>query len=271
MEKLIKTYGYKDAVGLSEFLLNYQDTLDYRYLFASKEWLLSFLEVYKPKDNFLILSENDHNYFSLSVLDNKLVFTGDPFNDFNGVFISDPHDQYDFRKIIQYFSEFSFAIKWVNLFEPRLIKKLSKSDRFQEGIIGLKILREGRFQDYDKVVSSRIRRMYDKFSDSLRFSRIFGAEIKNNPDILKNLLSTRRDKLLNKKKEEYNLSFEQKFNEFITKLISFDSLWKNIFIDYCVHKDTGAIMASTINFVKDKIYQLAGGGDFGRLDKGNGA
>lgn len=252
MQKLIKPYSYKNAAGISEFLLNYRNTLDYRHLFASKEWLLSFLEIYKPKRNFLINSENGRNYFSLSELNNQLIFTGDPFNDFNGIFVSDSKDQYDFKKIIQCFSESGYRIKWANLFEPRFLEELSKNGELQEGVVGLKILRGEKSQDYGNLVSGRIRRMYDKFSSDLVFFRIFGADIKNNQIILKNLLSARRGKLLEKKKEEYNLSFGEEFNEFITNVVSFNSVWGNVFIDYCISRDNDTVMASSLNFMKDK-------------------
>lgn len=252
MQQQIKPYSYKDAAGISEFLLNYRSTLDYRHLFASKEWLLSFLEVYKPKRNFLIKSENSKNYFSLSEINNQLILTGDPFNDFNGVFVGDSKNQYDFKKIIQCFSELSYSIKWTNLFEPRFLEELSENGELQEGVVGLKILRDEKYQEYGNLVSSRIRRMYDRFSKDLVFYRIFGVDIKNNPITLKNLLSTRRGKLLDKRKEEYSLSFEEKFSEFITNVVSFNSIWRNVFIDYCIIRDTGVIVASSLNFLKDR-------------------
>ncbi|PIP86725.1 hypothetical protein COW82_00480, partial [Candidatus Campbellbacteria bacterium CG22_combo_CG10-13_8_21_14_all_43_18] len=102
MQHLIESYSYKDADRISKFLLNYRDTVDYRYIFASKEWILSFLEIYKPQQNFLIQSKNGRNYFTLSALNSEIVFTGDPFNDFNAVFTRDSEDQYDFKDIIKY-------------------------------------------------------------------------------------------------------------------------------------------------------------------------
>jgi hypothetical protein len=251
---IIKKYSYKERDQIDKFLIDYRDTLDYRYIFASREWLLSFLEIYKPEDNFLILSQNYHNYFSLSIIDNNLVFTGDPFNDFNGVFVKNTQDKYNFKEIIHYFLKIGFDIKFFNLFEDCFINELLKIDNILEAspTIGLKILCKGGSSTYNIIVSKRIHKMYTKFSEKLIFFRIFGDEIKNNSYILNNLFSNRRNKLLSKKKEEYNLSFEHSFDEFIKTLISFDTIFKNVFIDYCVHKDTGIIMASTLNFVKDK-------------------
>ncbi len=252
MQTIIKPYSYKDIDVLEKHLLDYRDTFNYRHLFASKEWLLSFLELYKPEHNFLIQSGNSRNYFSLSVFDNDLVFTGDPFNDFNGMFMSDDKDRYDFRKIVQYFSELGYKIKWVNLFEPHLPGEISKDAGIQEGVIGLKIIRNAKTQNYDTVVSKRIQQMYERFSENILFYRVFGLEIKNNSTILKDLFFTRQQKLMSKRQKEYNLSFEQKFNEFIAKLISSDSILGNVFIDYCVNRQTGEILASSLNFVKDK-------------------
>lgn len=248
----IKPYNYKDAASIREILLDYRNTLDYRHLFASKEWLLPFLEIYKLEYNFLIKSRNGKNYFSLSKLNNELVFTGDPFNDFNGAFVNDPDDKYDFKNIIQHFSEAGYRIKWTNLFESRFLEELSKNDRLKEGIVGLKILRGENTQDYDNFVSARILRMYDKFSENLVFFRIFGTDINDNPIILRNLLSARRAKLLEKKKEEYNPSFEKEFDKFIIKVVSIPTLWKNVFIDYCVNINTNVVVSSSLNFMKDK-------------------
>lgn len=251
MHQTIKLYNYKDAATISEFLLNYRDILDYRHLFASKEWLLSFLEIYKPKKNFLIQSENKRNYFSLSELNDQLIFTGDPFNDFNGVFISDSMDQYDFKNIIWYFLKLGYRINWVNLFESHLLEELSKNGELQEGVVGLKILRGEKPQNYNNLVSNRIRRMYERFSKNLIFFRMFGTDFKNDFSILKKLLFIRRFKLWKKKREEYNPSFEEKFDQFIINVISFDSIWKNFFIDYCLDKNNGNLMAATFNFIKD--------------------
>jgi hypothetical protein len=226
--------------------------LDYRQLFSSKEWLLSFLEVFKPKRNFLIRLKNSKNYFSLSEIDNKLVFTGDPFNDFNSVFIGDFKDYYDFDNIINEFSNIGYEFRWTNLFEVYFLEKLIKYNGLQEGVIGLKIVFKNKYHNYDNLVSNRIRKMYQRFSKNLEFFRLFGSDLNKNPDILVNLLSTRRNKLLEKKKEEWNPSFEKKFDEFIMKVVSFHSIWNNVFIDYCVDKNDGTILASSFNFIKDK-------------------
>lgn len=252
MQHLIESYSYKDADRISKFFLDYRDTANYRYLFASKEWILSFLETYKPEQNFLIRSEDSKNYFSLSELNDELIFTGDPFNDFNVVFTGDSEDQYNFKKIIQYFSESGYKIKWVNLFESSLIKKLSESGELQEGVISLQILNSGTLQNYDNLVSDRICRMYNRYSEGLEFCRIFGRDIKSNPGILMDLLSTRHNKLLERKKDEYNLSFDKEFDKFITSVIDFSSIWGNVFIDYCVNRNNGTVMAASLNFIKDK-------------------
>lgn len=251
MQHLIESYSYKDADRISKFLLNYRDTADYRYLFASKEWILSFLEAYKPKLNFLIHSKNSRNYFSLSKLNSKLEFTGDPFNDFNGVFLGASGDRYDFGEVIESFSGLGYTIKWANLFELQLLQKLSRGGNLREGITGMRIPSSEETQGYDGLVSRRVRRMYDKFSGDFTFFRMFGADIKSNKAVLEELLLTRQRKLLEKRNEEYNSSFEGKFNEFITNLMNFNSLQENVFIDYCVRKGVGEIVASSLNFTKD--------------------
>lgn len=252
MQTKIEQYSYDNIAKINGALLEYRDTIDYRNFFASKEWLLSFLELYKPKVNFLIRSNNGQNYFSLSVFNGELVFTGNPFNDFNSVLTKTGRDLYNFGEIIKYFSELGYKIKWNNLFELHLLKALSEFGKIQVRATCLKITHATEIQGYDVLVSNKIRQMYEKFSDSLSFFRTFGNGIQNDPTILEDLLRLRQDKLLNQKKKEYNLSFENTFNEFIKKLSNFNSLEKNLFIDYCTNKDGGEIVAASFNFIKDK-------------------
>lgn len=253
MKTPIHPYNKTNIDAVSGFLCDYRNTSDYRYLFSSKEWLLAFIDIYAPKENFFIQSKSTRNHFSLSIFDNQVVFTGDPFNDFNGVFINDSNDVYDFKEIVEYLANYNHKIKWTNLFDQNLLDELEKNKKgtIQEAVIGLKILRENA-KSYDCVISSRILRMYNKFSKYLSFYRVFGNEIHNRPYLLKTLLSNRQEKLLTKKNKEHNPSFEPKFNEFITKLVSFDSLWNNVFLDYCVDQKTSKIVAMSLNFIKDK-------------------
>ena len=94
--------------------------------------------------------------------------------------------------------------------------------------------------------------MYNKSSNSLSFRRAFGAEIYEKPYLLKTLLSSRQEKLITKKSKEYNLSFEPEFNKFMVKLVSFDSLSENVFLDYGVERETNELVAMSLNFIKDK-------------------
>ncbi len=251
MQTKIRQYSYENVAEISDLLLEYRDTLDYRNLFTSKEWLLSFLEIYKPDVNFLVRSNNNLNYFSLSVFNNELIFTGDPFNDFNCVFIKDESDLYDFGAIVKYLSQLYKKIKWYNLSELKLLKSLPNIGKVQDGITCLKITEVSEVQDYDVMISKKIKQMYEKFSNALSFNRIFGNEKQFRP-LLENLLQVRQDKLLNHKREGHNLSFEDKFNEFIIKLAGSGSLGENLFIDYCIDKNNGEIVASSLNFIKDK-------------------
>lgn len=251
MQTKIRQYSYENVAEISDLLLEYRDTLDYRNLFTSREWLLSFLEIYKPDVNFLVRPNSSLNYFSLSVFNDGLVFTGDPLNDFNCVFTKTESDLYDFEEIVKNFSKLDSKVKWNNLFEPKLIELLSEIGKVQDGVTCLKIARVAKLQDYDVLVSKRIKQMYDKFSGELSFNRTFGNDGKC-VLILSNLLKMRQDKLLNHKREGHNLSFEDKFNEFILKLAVFDSLGENLFIDYCIDKNNGEIVASSFNFIKDK-------------------
>jgi len=252
MQRLkIKQFNYKDVGGIERLLYKYQGARDYKYLFSSKEWLLAFLEVYKPEQNFLVQSENSKNYFLLSKIDKELVFTGDPFNDFNGAFVFD-EDKYNLKEIVSYFSYLGYKLKWESLFGSSFCQQLSKIGKICEGTIGLKITKDYDLQNYDDLISKRIRKMYNKLSENLLFFRIFGAGINHNLAIFRNLLSTRREKLLRKKRDNYNLSFEKEFELFIAKVISFPSIWSNVFVDYCTDKKKEVILASSLNFIKDK-------------------
>jgi hypothetical protein len=250
MESKIRQYGFKDLDGLDGFLADYRDVSDYRYAFASREWIGSFIRSYRPEANFLVLSEKGKNYFSLSINGGKISFTGDPFNDFNGAFPVDPNDEYDFDRIFRFFRGLGLEIDLTNVFEPDLIGALSKHCEMKPETTGLKIVRNEETDDYDSLVSRRIRLMYERSRDDLEFSRIFGDGIKNNVSIMKDLLVMRQAKLLNKKMDEFNPSFEPRFNEFLLNLASLDSIRDNIFIDYCAKRSTGKAMASSFNFAK---------------------
>lgn len=254
MNTSIHPYNQKNIDTISRFLCNYRDTSDYRYLFSSKEWLSAFIDVYSPKENFLVLSKNERDYFSLSVFNNQIVFTGDPFNDYNGTSIDNSDAIYDFKKIMRYFIDLGYQIKWTNLFEQNLLEDLRTNGigTLQEADASLKIPRPEDTQSYDHLVSSRILRMYNKFSNGLSFYRVFGAEIYEKPYLLKTLLSSRQEKLITKKSKEYNRSFEPEFNKFIVKLVSFDSLSENVFLDYSVERETNELLAMSLNFMNDK-------------------
>ena len=254
MNVLIHPYNQKNINTVNKFLCDYRNTSDYRYLFSSKEWISVFIDVYSPKKNFLVLSKNKCNYFSLSVFDNQIVFTGDPFNDFNGTLINDSDNMYDFKKIIRHFINLGYKIRWSNLFEKNLLIELNTNGKgtIQEANIGLKILHPKNTQSYEYMVSSRILKMYNKFSENISFFRIFGTEMHKKPHLLTSLLFNRQKKLIAKKNQEYNPSFEPKFNKFIIKLSNFESLWNNIFLDYCIEQKTNKIVAMSLNFLKNK-------------------
>lgn len=252
MQTIIEQYNYKDIAKIENFLLEYRNTLDYRNIFASKEWLLSYLKTYKSENNFLVRSSNNGNYFSLSVLNNELVFTGDPFNDFNSAFTKSMANSYNIPEIVDYFLRLNHQIKWSNLFEKPFIERLERTSQIRDGVSCLKINVDLEVRNYDILVSSRIRKMYERFSNNLSFHRIFVDEIRTLPQFLNNLLKMRQKKLFSRKKDEYNPSFDNKFNKFIKRLTKFDSLNENLFIDYCIDKNTNMVVSSSLNFVKDK-------------------
>ena len=155
MNGLIHSYNKTSIGNVSKFLLEYRDVHDYQYLFSSKEWLMSFAEIYAPKENFLIQSENTRNYFSLSIFGDQIVFTGDPFNDFNGVYVSDSDDAYDFKEIIEYLIRFGYKIKWENLFEEDLLIELGMCGKgvLREMGRGLRIHFHEGIRSYDDMMS----------------------------------------------------------------------------------------------------------------------
>lgn len=251
MRTIIEQYNHKDITKIKDFVIEYRNTLDYRNIFTCKEWLFSYLEIYKPENNFLIRSSDNGNYFSLSVINNELIFTGDPFNDFNSAFTKNMVDLYDVPKIVNYFLRMNYQVKWNNLFEEPFIGGLKRIGQICDGTTCLKIDADLGVRNYDILVSNRIRRMYERFADNLSFHRIFGDKIKTFPQFLNNLLKMRQNKLLSRKKDEYNPSFDDKFNKFINRLTKFDSLNRNLFIDYCTNKSTGEVVSLSLNFVKD--------------------
>ena len=96
MQNLSKNYMFSNVLDICEFsweefskidyhLSNYQDLKNYRYLFSSREWLSSYLYIYKTERNFLVplSSCSTQSDTIFTILDGRVVFTGFPFNDFN--------------------------------------------------------------------------------------------------------------------------------------------------------------------------------------------
>lgn len=208
------------------------------------------MEVYDPTENFLIYSENKQNYFSLSVIDAKLVFTGDPFNDYNGVFIQDKSDPYDLMPIVQHFTGTSFNIEWRNLFEKSFLKTLSKIGKVESGSSCLRVHNTASLRDYDEVASDSIKKMYHENSSKLIFNRIFPNESEFDL-LLERILNVRQDKLQKYKMDQYNPSFDNEFKEFIANLTNFKTLQDHMFIDYCVSNEEGKLLAANLNFIKN--------------------
>lgn len=257
MSQTIIPYA-KESVGkVSALLCEYRNTRDYQYLFSSEEWILAFIDTYEPQENFLVHSENCRNYVSLSLSNGRLCFTGDPFNDFNGFLNVESINTLDAREIVEYFFKQGYTVSWPCLFEKSILAGLRE---FPQGIIkersttSLKIAINGvgGKNSYNTIISKRALKMYKKFSNRMMFSQMFGDKINDNPHLLERLLLQRREKLITKKNNEFNPSFEPAFDSFVRKLLHHPSLWRNVFLDYCLDKETGKIVALSLNFLKNR-------------------
>lgn len=247
---MIIAYDSGSFARVAEFLCEYKSTDDYRFAFSSKEWISSFINLYKPHVNFLVLSTNGSNYFSLSSCNKRLVFTGDPFNDFNGFLIRDAADTFNFTDILSYFAAANYALHWPNLFEIDLISNLktSKTAKVLQGsTVGLKVsLGTGPIR-----ISKRIEKMYGRYASGLSFHRMNGRDLHLNRKPLELLFRYRRSKLLSRKAEEYNLSFEPDFESFIDEVTRLPSIWDNVFLDSCTSLNDNRCRALSLYLTKD--------------------
>jgi glycosyltransferase involved in cell wall biosynthesis len=245
-------FNPNELEDISSRWYEYKSMRDYRYLFSSKEWLVSYLKTYKPEKNFFIFSESSGNYVVFSLLGDKVVFSGSPFNDYNGFDLVTDDQNFPLADVLDFFRKRGYKLQFEQLFEIKYIIFLRRllGDQLQinEGI-GLKIERPN--SGYANGISKRIKRMYKKYLD-LEFGRATREFLAQNNSLLTNLLKMRKIKLISRTRKEYNESFEDNFDNMILEICNQASLSKNYYIDYC--KKDNTLLAAAFYFLhQDKV------------------
>lgn len=250
---MIIRYNKNFFEKIEDHLLDYHATSDYRFLFSSKEWIRAYIEVYNPSESFLIFSKGGNNYFSLTIGLEGFVFTGAPFNDFNGFQISRSDDFFDFPEIITRLSGFHQKFIWEELFEKKQINSLFehsvKRNIWKEPTVSLKITKNT--SPFESVISKRILKNYNKFAGGVVFKRVNGNELSEQKHLLQMMFEYRQTKLLNQRLGENSPSLGHNFKLFIEKLLYSDTISENIIFDYCYDHRSGDHLAFSLSFLKD--------------------
>ncbi len=226
-------------------LISFSELKNYKYLFSSKEWLSAYTDVYKPEKVLFILDKQiSSNYIVLAYQDRSLIFLGGSFNDFNGFFNTNLNQALYFKDLIKYCKKNNLKLQLNSLFEESAINYFNKFSIINKSTVSLRIKPvDGNFS---KLISKRIRKMYEQ-SGELKFERQFlGCKTKQGGKLLNWLLDKRNNKLNTKKTKEFNLSFEEKFDNLILKFCFQNTLNQNVYIDYCMLNDI--LLACSLNF-----------------------
>lgn len=226
----------------------FENLPSYKYLFSSREWIETYLKIYSVKNSFLFLSEADKSFFSLSLADNRIFFTGDPFNDFNGFYPF--FSTYKFVDIVSFILSFlgDKNVMLNSMIDERtedFKRQIFKNSFFEESL-GLSI-RCANQKEYLGRVSKRIFDMYTKHKNKLKFFRLSGDDLPFHKHILEFLLKTRRDNLILKKPKEFNPSFELSFDNFIRTLLEVPSFKGSVIVDCCMVGED--VLAANLNFL----------------------
>jgi len=247
MFELIK-FKYDETFKISNYLKPFTTLRDYKYFFSSKEWILSYLNTYKPEENYFILfnKSKTSNYFVLERKGHILKFLGYPLNDFNGFYNLDVNVEIDIDKMLKFLKKESSAIYLDNLFEHSLYNDLSRHASKISQTISLRIFPKDGIHFCD-LISNRVKKMFEK-NHHLTFGRAFpySKDVDNN-FLLTMLLELRQKKLFQKKSKFKNPSFDDKFKNLIREVYLNKTLNQNIYIDYCSSEKD--ILAMSLNIL----------------------
>jgi CelD/BcsL family acetyltransferase involved in cellulose biosynthesis len=250
---MIIRYNKDSFEKVENYLIEYNNTSDYRFLFSSKEWIHAYIEVFKPSDSFLIFSKSYHNYFSLSLNQEAFVFTGSPFNDFNGFLIRQKSESFDFREIYTRLSNIHARFLWEELFEKKQVECLLTASlnghALNESSVAMKVTRSNK--PFDLIISKRIIKNYNKFAKDVCFNSIDGKAMSEQKHLLQKLFEYRQTKLSSLKSGKNSPSVGSSFTQFIEKLVYTESMSNNVILDYCVDRQTNEYLAFSLSFVKD--------------------
>ena len=245
----IRCFGINEYKEFFEILSPYKYLKDYRYFFSSKEWIEAYTEIYKPSN--IIFVKNKNSYISLIENEGSLYFLGSPFNDFNGINNID-NSNFDLNTLLCNLKEFKKKIKLENLFEKEVENYLKKNHKEYKTPC---VLVSSLSKSFKCQVSNKIQRMYRKYKEDIVFKRILAKEIDDYfIKEIKIMLKFRQQNLIRFKGYNYNLSFENKFNQLILKLIK--KMYDDLFIDLCFYKDCLCALSIYFQHKKNLIYYL---------------
>lgn len=224
----------KDISQIANSLKSYASFDDYRCLFISKEWILSYCQNYNPDEFLFVKSLQDDSYFVMEVCNDQIHFLGDPFNDYN--YLEIPEN--DLCEILSFIQNLTKKRICINCFATPLpvVYKKSRED------IGLKRV----LHDNSSMISHKLTRMYNREKAQISFYRITPSDVLFS-QLLYKLLSERIEVLKSKDIEGNDSSVNELFSKFIISLCFNCSIKDNVFIDYGMHR--GQIVSIGLNFV----------------------
>ncbi len=228
-------FSYKDHTLYYPYLKPYKLAKDYKYLCSSKEWIMAYLETFKPTKNYLFT--NEHNYFILTETNGSLHFCGGEFNDFNGINNIDTYTEFNMESLFIEIKKIQPSLSLTNVFEDSIIDLFDRGSYSTTKTQSISIIRytSGSFAE---LISKRIRKMYFKYQDRLSFQRIYAKDFSDTTYRQINyMLKRRQEKLIKYHGDNRNLSFNNHFNDFIMRIISNKDIHDEFFIDVAYEED----------------------------------
>ena len=233
-----------DNISLIERELQpYSHFDDYRSVFNSKEWILAYCKIYTPKEIIFVKATKTNIYFLLEIKDQEVHILGDPFNDYNLLFIP-PNDFMGILYLLKSKTNKSIKINCLASPLPVRLQNYRKD-------IGLK------WHELEETIciSPKLQKMYNRDKSKMLFFRVTPSD-ELFQSILSKLLLWRIDVLKTKNNEGNEDSINERFSRFITTLCLNESIKDNIFIDYGICGDE--IVSIGFNFIHHKniLYYL---------------
>jgi hypothetical protein len=214
-------------------------------IFHFKEWAEAFYEVYAASFSF---SREGKDSLPVGYFDRGrgcYVLMGSPFGDYWPLASA---DGYEVKKAVNYYRSLAKKKKIKLLIEnipQEQVCYFSPSEILGEVGAGGKVV----FGRGDVVVSKKIVNQFNKVKDQLTFLRIYPNDRERFLKYLNILLEYRHVKLNKRKREEYNPSFDKKFDQFILKLCDKANVANHVYLDVCLWNDKKVFCAGGLFFL----------------------